>query len=215
MMHRTLIISLILILFTPACSAMSPIQPTITVTLPPTTVNINSSADFKMSLIIAGEVKMDKPPLVRETVDLTSEVDAGWATSCSPSEMLITDESPYSFTCTVIIPEMTPNTTTKIKVRAMSNGGGFVVTGFAEATIIVHGTASTNKTKDNGTTNMTIDNETETLPTNYTGPNADKWVLNHYSSYLMPVIILVAVAVVGSGTYVVYRKRTARRQRPE
>ena len=204
-MRGALIIPILLILIAPTSLAMSPIQPTITLTLSPETVNINSSADFKTTLIIDGNVKMDKPPFVRETVRLSSQVNTGWPTACTPDEMVITDESEHHFTCTVIIPEAIPNTTTTLKVRADSTGGGFKATGLADATIIVHGTASTN---------MTIDTQNETLPTNSTNPTINGWNLNPNSPYLMPGVILAVVAVAGSGTYVVYRRRTPRRRRP-
>ena len=203
-MRGALIISLMLILFTPACSAMQPIVPAVTMTLQPSSVNVTSTPTQKSSVDFCGTVTLDKLPMERIVVGLTPSVDAGWASSCSPSSMVITDEQPHQFTCTVVVPEATANHTGTLTVDATARGGGFSVTQSVTALIIVTGPPIYIPPPHNNTQNDTGQNQTSL--TNGTGPADDESGVGPFSPYLMPASILVVVAVAGSGTYLGYRK---------
>ena len=56
-----------------------------------------------------GQATIDKLPVERCVVTLTSSTDIGWVTQVSPSTAVFTATTPQSFTCTVVVPQGTPN----------------------------------------------------------------------------------------------------------
>lgn len=56
-----------------------------------------------------GQISIDKLPVERCVVTLTSSTDTGWVSQVSPSTAVFTTTTPQAFTCTVVVPQGTPN----------------------------------------------------------------------------------------------------------
>jgi len=56
-----------------------------------------------------GQATIDKLPVERCVVTLTSSTDIGWVTQISPSTAVFTSTTPQAFSCTVVVPQGTPN----------------------------------------------------------------------------------------------------------
>jgi len=70
-----------------------------------------------------GQMSIDKLPVERCVVTLTSSTDIGWVSQVSPTTAVFTSTTPQSFTCTVVVPQGTAN----------SQYGNLVVNGRAVA----------------------------------------------------------------------------------
>ena len=68
-------------------------------------------------------MSIDKLPVERCVVTLTSSTDIGWVSQVSPTTAVFTSTTPQSFTCTVVVPQGTAN----------SQYGNLVVNGRAVA----------------------------------------------------------------------------------
>jgi hypothetical protein len=209
-MRGAFLVAVLLVLFTPACSAIPPKIPDITITLSPSSMDVISPPNQTMIVDFNGTVTLDKLPFVRITVSLTASTGAGWTCSCSPSIMEIVDEQPHSFKCNVTIPEATQNQTTNLTVNAVGTGAGFEhAYGKGEAVIVVHGTPTTKKSDSTGGTDNTETNQTTVggSPSSQGGP----FKLGPLDTTSMALIAVVLV-VVAFGVYWVRRKKNARRQ---
>lgn len=110
--------------------------PALTVKLDPPQQEATVSESVKGSAQFTGSVKVDKLPVERIVVGITSSVDAGWQSSCSPSSIVITDTNEHTFGVTVVVPENQPaGVVGGLKVEAQGRGGGFVVT--QQSTVII------------------------------------------------------------------------------
>jgi len=209
-MRGVLLVALMLVLATPMCSATGPIVPALIVTISPSSKEVTSPPNLTVTVNFDGAVTVDKLPFVRVVVSLTPTVDAGWPATCDPSTIVVTDGQPHDFICNVTVPENSQNGTGDLTIEAVGHGGGFTVTASASAVITVHGTAFTNKTGGTGGKG-TGTNQTGGGGTGQTQAGS----LNLGSTDMKTVAILVvvlAVAAVGTGTYWVHRRRKARLQ---
>jgi len=57
---------------------------------------------------ITGQMSIDKLPVERCGVSLRSSMDVGWPHQLSPTTAVFTSTTPQSFTCTVVVPQGTP-----------------------------------------------------------------------------------------------------------
>lgn len=199
-MRGAILVSLLVILLMPACSATQPLKPVLTVTISPSSVDVASQRDQNVTVYFNGTVTVDKLPLTRIVVDLYSEVEHGWSSAIDPSSMVFTDEQPQSFTCNASIPRAA-NQNATLTVHATGNGQGFQVRTSAQAVIIVHGISSSNKTGTN-----------QTIPGGNQSSQGGPFKLGPLDITSMAVIVVVLVVAAASGAYWVRRKRNARRQ---
>ena len=101
--------------------------PEVTVTLDPSCQDARVSESASGSVQFTGSVKVDKLPVCLIILDITSSIDAGWASQCSPSSMVMTDLSAHRFSVTVVVPAGTPsNVIGTLKVDAKGQGGDFL-----------------------------------------------------------------------------------------
>jgi hypothetical protein len=85
-----------------------------------------------------GSVQVQFLPVERIVVALTSSVDIGWASRCSPGLIVITDGASHSFSVTVVVPQATPsNIIGTLKVDAKGQGGGFECQGSTQVIVTV------------------------------------------------------------------------------
>jgi hypothetical protein len=210
MMRVVILVALLLLLSAPACSAMEPIVPAVVVTISPSTMQVTSPPNLTVMAYFNGTVTVDKLPFVRIVVTLAASVDEGWACSCSPSTIVVTDAQPHSFMCNVSIPESTANTTTNLTVDAVGRGGGFQVSATAQAIIIVHGTALTNKTGGTGGTGKTGTNQT--IPGGSQPSQSKTLKIGPLDTTSLVVLVVVLAVAALSGVYWVRRRKNARRQ---
>lgn len=132
-----MLLGVALVIAPPASAGVNPV-PALTISLDPSSQEAKVSESAQGAVQFTGSVKVDKLPVERISVVLTSSVDAGWPSQCSPSMMVITDVSAHSFSVTTIVPQATPsNIIGNLKVDAKGQGGGFVCTGAAQVIITV------------------------------------------------------------------------------
>jgi hypothetical protein len=209
-MRGALLVALLLVLSVPACSAIPPIVPTLTVTISPSTMQVTSPPNLTVTAYFNGTVTVDKLPFTRIAVSLTASVGTGWPCSCSPNGIIITDEQPHPFACCVTIPEATANSTANLTVNAVGNGQGFTVTATAQAIITVHGTASTNKTGGTGGTGKSGTNET--IPGGSQTSQSGPFKLGPLDATGLAALVAVLALAVVSGVYWIRRGKNARRR---
>jgi len=86
--------------------------------------------------LVNGSCTVDKLPIERATVSLTSSTDVGWVTQISPTTMVFTSTAPQPFTCTVVVPQGTPNMTGTLVVNGRAVAAGLQSTAEARAVIM-------------------------------------------------------------------------------
>jgi hypothetical protein len=139
------LIGMILILPSVTGAAPGPIVPKLTETLSPSIMNATTKY-YDVNATFNGTVQLDKLPLVRMVVTLVSGVDTGWASQCSPSSLVITDEGIHTFSCVVVVP-VNITAIANVTVDAKASGGGFNVWASAVSLLSVVSTVE----KENGT----------------------------------------------------------------
>lgn len=114
-----------LLLVAPAATASPNPVPVVQIKLDTSNQIAKVSESAQGTVQFSGTVSIDKLPVERVVVTLTTSVDAGWASQCSPSSMLFTSTAPQSFTVTVIVPQATPsNIIGTLKIDGKAVGGG-------------------------------------------------------------------------------------------
>jgi len=114
-------------------------------------LNMESSATVnatyaRQSVLLYGNITIDKPPKVRVTAYLISTNDQGWSVGCSPNEFFFIDSDVKPFTCSVGIPPKAMDSTAHIVVHALCDGYGTTGEAFVNATVTVSGSLPTNGT---------------------------------------------------------------------
>jgi len=85
-----------------------------------------------------GQMSIDKLPVERCVVTLTSTTDIGWVSQISPSTAVFTSLTPQSFTCTVVVPQGTGNNNQgKLVINGRAVAGGLQSQATTEAIITV------------------------------------------------------------------------------
>ena len=116
-------------------------------------MNMESSSSVNSTNVtqfvqLEGNITVDKPPKVRVTVYLICTNDQGWSLTCSPDQFFFIDSDLRSFTCTARIPPKAATTAATIVVHALCEGYGPTGEAYANATITVTNSITTNSTLD-------------------------------------------------------------------
>jgi hypothetical protein len=148
---RATVLFIISVLLAPMCEASSPVVPIISLTIDPPSQTVNSSVDQTVVVTFTGDASVQKLPYVKCTVTLTSEVDVGWQSSVTPSQMLFTSSSSQQFTAMVNIPMGTPSMIANLTINGRAVANGLQSVTHIKAIIDVHGVTTLNKTVSNQT----------------------------------------------------------------
>jgi hypothetical protein len=212
MMRGLLGLCIILTMILPVSQgAVNPV-PVVSIRLDTASQNVNVTANSSAVVQFTGQCGVDKLPIEKVTVQLTSSVDKGWSAQVNPSSMLFTSTTPQSFTCTVTVPAGTPQDTYgKLTVTANATTNIFRTTTHTDALIAVNGPAPVNQTGN--ATNVTKGHAGTNQTTNGTGTAGDgagKFLGMGNDQLMMAgaaVVILLAAATAGAFV----RVRRARR----
>ena len=79
-------------------------DPLFTLTIQPPIVKLNSELNSTVIAQFNGTATVDKLPMVRCVVTLTSSTDIGWVSEISPSTMVFTSGTPQAYAVSVIVP---------------------------------------------------------------------------------------------------------------
>ena len=163
MMRWLLAFCLILTMIIPICQgAVNPV-PVLSISLDTPTQMANVTANSSAMVEFTGHCNVDKLPVERVVVQLTSSVDKGWNAPVDPSQMVFTSTTPQSFTCTVYVPGGTPGGTIgKLTITGTVTAKVLSSTTHTDATISVEGPAPVNQTGSatNGTKGNAGSNQT-------------------------------------------------------
>jgi hypothetical protein len=181
--------------------AAAPIVPVLALTIQPPAQQVASDPNSTATAQFAGTATVDKLPMVRCVVTLTSSTDIGWVSQVSPSSMVFTSESSQAFTVVVIVPAGAPTSQGKLVVDGRAVAAGLQTLAEVTALIYVKGSSALNATSQN----RTSANATAAARTAAGGLS---------SPLTMSMIALVLVAVPVSG-FAYYRRRRQRSLEPE
>lgn len=120
--------------FGPAQGAINPV-PVLAIRLDQAAATVYTNASSPGIITFNGTCTVDKLPIERATVTLSSSTDVGWATQLSPTTMVFTSTTPQSFTCTVVVPQGTPNMTGTLVLNGRVVAGGLQSTSETKAVI--------------------------------------------------------------------------------
>lgn len=176
--------------------AAGPIVPVLKLAIQPPIAFVNSSPEAPAITVFDGTASVDKPPVVRCVVTLTSSTDIGWITQVSPSTMVFTSTTPQAFTVTVTVPQGTPTSQGKLLVYGRAVAAGLQSSAEATAIIDVKGPTLLNLTAQN----RTAGNSTRASGTVGGGP----------SNILMYSVLAVVLIAVPAGAFGFYRHRRQR-----
>ena len=114
------------------------IGPEVTLSLTPSTAEADVSFTKYGNVWFSGNAEVDRLPVDRCVVTLTSSVDTGWASTCSPSILAFSTNKVQSFQVTVSVPPGTLASLTGIlTVTGEASGAGFSSTSTATANVTV------------------------------------------------------------------------------
>jgi len=200
--------------FGPAQGAINPV-PVLALKLDPSAATVCTNASSPGIFTFNGTCTVDKLPIERATVTLSSSTDVGWATTLSPTTMVFTSTAPQSFTCTVVVPQGTPNMTGTLAVYGRAVAAGLQSTAETKAVInnigpppyvppangTGNGTAPAGGPVDQ-TANLTGGNGTSNIP------DSGRGLLGVPNDYWMAAA--AAILVVGLAGYGASRARAGR-----
>jgi len=173
--------------------AAAPIVPVLSLSLSPQIMNVNSSPESPAIAQFEGIATVDKPPIVRCVVTLTSSTDVGWVTQVSPTTLVFTSTTPQLFSVVVTVPQGTPTGQGKLVVDGRAVAAGLQSMAEVTAMINVKGSAALNATSQNRTqANATA---------------AARNVAGGLSSPLTVSMLAVVLVAVPASAYVYYRRR--------
>ncbi len=181
--------------------AAAPIVPVLKLTIQPPMAFVNSSPEAPAIAVFNGTASVDKPPIVRCVVTLTSSTDIGWVSTISPSTMVFTSTTPQAYTVTVTVPQGTPTSQGKLMVYGRAVAAGLQSTAEATAIIDVKATTILNLTAQN----RTAGNSTRESGTVGGGP----------SNILMYSALAAVLIAVPAGAFGLYRHRRERSSHAE
>ncbi|MEM3042979.1 MAG: hypothetical protein QXD84_05485 [Thermoplasmata archaeon] len=184
----------------PHAAAQGPIVPQLTLELNPVHTSVNSTSLHDTNVTFEGTAKLEKLPLVRAVVDLSSQVDMGWASEVSPSSMVFTSSGSQNFTVVVVVPSGTRETEATLRVDGRAVCLGLQDTTTVTAVIAVLGAPDLNSSLQN----TTGKNGSASWGQGGSGTGAQSW-----TSYALPGGA-AAVIVASAAGLVVWRKRRFR-----
>lgn len=171
-----------------------------TLELNPVYTSVNYTSLHDTNVTFEGTAKLEKPPLVRAIVELSSQVDTGWASEVTPSSMVFTSSGSQSFTVVVVVPSATSETEATLRVDGRAVCIGLQDTTTITAVITVLGAPDLNSSLQNGTGK----NGSASWGQGGSGSSAQSW-----TSYVLTGGATAAIAASAAGL-VVWRKRRAR-----
>jgi hypothetical protein len=203
--HRivVLFIALSISILGPADAAINPV-PVLTLRLEPAMVTVNTNSSSPTIVQFNGTCTVDKMPIERATVTLTSSTDVGWVSQVSPTTMVFTATTPQAFTCTVVIPQGTPNMTGTLVVNGRAVAAGLQSTAETKALITNIGPPPY-VPPANWTANATVpaenainrtNNQTAENGTSGAGPSAGLLGLSN-NIWMAAAVAVLAVGVAG------------------
>jgi hypothetical protein len=185
----------------PPSGEAAPIVPVLSLSLSPQIMNVNSSPESPAIAQFEGIATVDKPPIVRCVVTLTSSTDVGWVSQVSPTTMVFTSTTPQSFSVVVTVPQGTPTSQGKLVVNGRAVAAGLQSMAEVTAIINVKGSPALNSTAQN----RTQANVTRAAENPGGGLSASLTIS-------LLAVVLVAVPV---GGFAYYRRRRQRSYLPE
>jgi hypothetical protein len=206
-MRLAFVCAMLLIPFTqvaaagPPIDTAAPVVPVLTLTIQPPIVKLNSEINSTVLAQFNGTATVDKLPMVRCVVTLSSSTDIGWVSEISPTTMVFTSGTPQSYAVSVIVPAGTPTLQGKLIVQGRAVAAG--LQSLAEGTAIVD-------VKGSPLLNATAQNQTKANATRAAGAFAGGG--SNILTVSAVAAILVAVPV---SAYVIYRRRRQRSPEPE
>jgi hypothetical protein len=129
----------------------APIVPVLTLSIAPTILKVKSTSNESAVAHFEGNAAVDKPPVVRCVVTLTSSTDVGLVSQISPTTMVFTSSSSQAFTVDVSVPQGSPSMQCELLVYGRAVAAGLQSTAEVKAVIDVSGTPILNQTALNGT----------------------------------------------------------------
>jgi len=180
--------------------AAAPIVPVLTLTIDPPIAKVNSSPESSVNTLFEGTASVDKLPITRCVVTLTSSTDIGWVSAVSPSTLVFTSTTPQSFTVVVTVPQGTSSMQGKLVVNGRAVSAGLQSMAEVTAIIDVIGPAILN---------LTAQNQTKANATRAAGAYGGGG-----SSILTVSLLAVILIAVPAATITFYRRRRTRPGNP-
>jgi hypothetical protein len=203
--HRivVLFIALSISILGPADAAINPV-PVMALKIEPAMATVYTNSSSPSIVSFNGTCTVDKLPIERATVSLASSTDVGWVTQISPTTMVFTSTTPQSFTCTVVIPQGTPNMTGTLKVDGRVVAAGLQSTAETKALITNIGpppfvppaNETANSTAAAAVTLNQTGNRTAVNGTSGAGPSAGLLGLSN-NIWMAAAVAVLAVGVAG------------------
>jgi hypothetical protein len=187
----------------PADAAINPV-PVLTLRLEPAMVTVNTNSSSPTIVQFNGTCTVDKLPIERATVTLTSSTDVGWVSQVSPTTMVFTSTTPQAFICTVVIPQGTPNMTGTLKVDGRAVAAGLqstaettaLITNIGPPPYVPPANVTVNATLPAGNAANRTDNQTAVNGTSGAGPSAGLLGLSN-NIWMAAAVAVLAVGVAG------------------
>jgi len=198
----TILIGMILILPSGWSAEATSIGPELTISISPEQINETAGGETRNATFWGLVDIVNKPPVMRFVVVLTSSVSTGWPSECSPTSIVITDSSPHNYQLSVILPQNVSPDRVTVMVNAQAHGGGLTLTASARAVIQV-----TRSPLPQPSTNTTGTN------TNTTGTVApdEVAIIKEKVPMIMATVVVVGIVLgVGIGLARTRRKRKRR-----
>jgi len=195
------ILSILVILALPFSSAQEPIVPVLALSMTPSAVNVKASQNESVSVQFNGTASVDKLPMVRVVVTLTSATDIGWVSQVSPTTMVFTSSGSQDYVCTVVIPVGSPSASGILMVNGRAVSMGLQSLAETKALITVQGVPMLN---------LSAGNHTQKNATSPAGP----FKLGGSSTLTISVlgVVILCAAVAG---FLLHRRTRQRRARAE
>jgi len=197
---RWLVPLVLLMLVSPVTCATSGIAPAMTLRIEPSAIELNNSS-MTQTAVFNCTLSVNKIPKTKFNASVTSSVDTGWPSVCSPSEMDLTTETTQNFTCTVTVPPGTGGLIGAVKIDARGQGSGFVAIASAQSIVAVSGPPK-NQTGGGGNQSGTINN-TGNDPV-FTAPASSGPAFDRNTMLAVSVMLLFGVI----GVVVIGRRRS-------
>jgi hypothetical protein len=110
--------------------------PTMGLTVEPGELQVDPTESMKGQGTFTGTVRMQGMDGSRAVVNLEASLDTGWLCMLSPHTIIITDDNPYTFSISVVVPEKTlANPPGILNVTARAKGPGYLVNATAMALV--------------------------------------------------------------------------------
>jgi len=132
-----LLVAMLVLVPTGSQAAVNPV-PVLALKLDSANQNARVTESAPGIVTFTGSMSIDKLPVERCVVTMTSSTDIGWVSQVSPTTAVFTSTTPQSFTCTVVVPQGTANAQYgKLVINGRAVAGGLQSTAVTEGIIAV------------------------------------------------------------------------------